>query len=56
MHPGRGSAKEATSGVSCTPLAGIAGSGRIWASQLALQPAWAGPGRGGQRGGRMKQR
>ena len=36
--------------------AGIAGSGRIWASQLALQPAWAGPGRGGQRGGRRKQR
>ena len=36
--------------------AGIAGSGRIWASQLALQPAWAGPGRGGQRGGRGKQR
>ena len=36
--------------------AGIAGSGRIWASQLALQPAWAGPGRGGHRGGRRKQR
>ena len=29
--------------------AGIAGSGRIWASQLALQPAWAGPSRGGRR-------
>ena len=32
--------------------AGIAGSGRIWASQLAPQPAWAGPGRGGHCGGR----
>ena len=32
--------------------AGIAGSGRIWASQLALQPAWAGPSRGGHCGGR----
>ena len=32
--------------------AGIAGSGRIWASQLAPQPAWVGPGRGSQRGGR----
>ena len=32
--------------------AGIAGSGRIWASQFAPQPAWAGPGRGGHCGGR----
>ena len=32
--------------------AGIAGSGRIWASQFAPQPAWAGPGRGGRCGGR----
>ena len=32
--------------------ADIAGSGRIWAIQLDPQPAWAGPGRGGHRGGR----
>ena len=56
MHPGRGSAKEVTLDVSSRPASGIAGSGRIWASQLALQPTWAGPGRGGQRGGRRKQR
>ena len=36
--------------------AGIAGSGLLWASQLAPRPAWAGPGRGGHREGRRKQR
>ena len=36
--------------------ADIAGSGHLWASQLGSHPPRSGPGRGGHRGGRGKQR